>query len=131
MKKLVLYVFFALVATLVNLLAQEATSIVTSHELEIFVCMSVGTVAGLLVKYVLDKKFIFKYSTESHQKDFKTFILYSLMGVVTTLVFWVTEYTFDVWFDTKKMRYVGAVVGLSIGYIVKYHLDKKFVFVGR
>ena len=25
-------------------------------------------------------------------------------------------------------KYAGAIIGLSIGYIVKYNLDKKFVF---
>jgi putative flippase GtrA len=53
------------------------------------------------------------------------------MGVVTTVLFWVTEYTFDLWFETKTMRYVGAVIGLGIGYLTKYYLDKKYVFVER
>jgi putative flippase GtrA len=26
------------------------------------------------------------------------------------------------------MRYTGAVIGLAIGYIIKYLLDKRFVF---
>lgn len=51
------------------------------------------------------------------------------MGLVTTLLFWITEYTFDLWFATKTMRYVGAVIGLSIGYVAKYQLDKKYVFI--
>jgi hypothetical protein len=26
------------------------------------------------------------------------------------------------------MRYVGALIGLGLGYWAKYHLDKRFVF---
>ncbi|MCW8336801.1 GtrA family protein, partial [Vibrio paucivorans] len=75
--------------------------------------------AGLIVKYVLDKKFIFQYTVETHSKDAITFFFYSAMGVVTTMIFWVTEYLFDAYFESKTMRYVGAVIGLSIGYITK------------
>ena len=32
-------------------------------------------------------------------------------------------------FRTEAMRYVGAVIGLSIGYVAKYRLDKRFVFI--
>ena len=50
------------------------------------------------------------------------------MGVVTTLIFWGFEFTFEYLFRTKFMRYLGAVIGLSIGYFIKYNLDRRFVF---
>ncbi|EQL89589.1 gtrA-like family protein [Vibrio parahaemolyticus V-223/04] len=81
------------------------------------------------MKYVLDKRYIFNFEVKSHSQDFKTFVMYSAMGVITTLVFWASEWMFDYWFETKQMRYIGAILGLSIGYITKYYLDKKFVFV--
>ena len=28
-------------------------------------------------------------------------------------------------------KYIGAVIGLSIGYIIKYFLDKRFVFIHK
>ena len=31
-------------------------------------------------------------------------------------------------FETKEMRYLGGVIGLAIGYLTKYHLDKRYVF---
>lgn len=62
--------------------------------------------------------------------DGKKFILYSSMGVVTTLIFWGTELGFEFIFATKFMRYIGGIIGLTIGYTVKYHLDKRFVFMG-
>lgn len=126
-----LYVAFAIVATIVNLFTQEITSTLFQYEYEIIISMFTGTLAGLVVKYLLDKKFIFKFETKNQKQDVTTFFFYSLMGVVTTVLFWVTEYTFDLWFETKTMRYVGAVIGLSIGYLTKYYLDKKYVFVER
>jgi putative flippase GtrA len=131
MTKTLLYVAFAVIATCVNLIIQEITSYIVHSHYEIMISMFTGTLAGLLVKYLLDKKFIFIYEADSQKQDLMTFLLYSLMGVVTTLIFWITEYTFDMWFQTKTMRYVGAVIGLSIGYITKYYLDKKYVFVAR
>lgn len=131
MTKSMLYVVFAIVATIVNLFTQEIASTLFQYEYEIIVSMFTGTLAGLVVKYLLDKKFIFKFETKSQKQDVTTFFFYSLMGVVTTVLFGVTEYTFDLWFETKTMRYVGAVIGLSIGYVTKYYLDKKYVFIER
>ncbi|HMU91334.1 MAG TPA: GtrA family protein, partial [Pseudomonadales bacterium] len=31
-------------------------------------------------------------------------------------------------FATKEMRYLGGIIGLAIGYLAKYHLDKRYVF---
>lgn len=129
MIKIGLYVTFALLATLINLLAQEVTSFFFHNQYQLTISMFVGTLAGLIVKYLLDKKYIFNYTTSNQKKDLTTFFFYGLMGIVTTLLFWVTEYAFDMWFDTKMMRYVGAIIGLSIGYVTKYNLDKKYVFV--
>jgi len=50
------------------------------------------------------------------------------MGLATTLIFWGFEFSFHYFFETKEMRYLGGVIGLAIGYLTKYHLDKRFVF---
>jgi putative flippase GtrA len=84
-----------------------------------------GTLSGLLLKYFLDKKYIFFYETSSKKDDGKKFFLYSLMGVFTTLIFWAFELGFEFLWQKK---YLGAVIGLLIGYIVKYQLDKRYVF---
>jgi putative flippase GtrA len=62
------------------------------------------------------------------KEDSQKFILYSIMGVFTTLIFWGFEIGFDYIFDSEIAKYIGAIIGLSIGYITKYFLDKKFVF---
>jgi putative flippase GtrA len=60
--------------------------------------------------------------------DTQTFALYTIMGLLTTVVFWGFEWGFHWAFETKEMRYLGGVIGLAIGYLIKYHLDKRFVF---
>ena len=50
------------------------------------------------------------------------------MGISTTIVFWTTESMFWLIWKTEMMREFGAIIGLSIGYILKYRLDRKYVF---
>jgi len=90
--------------------------------------MAIGTLNGLILKYFLDKRFIFNYQTNSKTEDAEKFFLYSLMGIVTTLIFWVVEISFDYFFKHPAAKYYGAVLGLTLGYIIKYQLDKRFVF---
>lgn len=129
MKILVLYIIFACLATFANLLAQEISYQLYHGIYRLAHSMFWGTLVGLVIKYALDKKYIFNFKVDSHAQDAKIFILYSVMGVLTTLIFWLAEWAFYHWFETKEMRYLGAVLGLSIGYMTKYYLDKKFVFV--
>jgi GtrA-like protein. len=125
-----LYVFFAALSTLANIASQwAAASLAAGLRHEIYLSMAVGTVVGLVVKYVLDKRWIFRYATRDSLHDAKTFVLYTAMGGLTTLIFWGTELAFDAFFNDDYMRYLGAVIGLSIGYLLKYYLDKRFVFV--
>ena len=53
------------------------------------------------------------------------------MGVVTTFVFWGFELGFNYVFDFEFAKYLGAIIGLAIGYITKYFLDKKYVFTNK
>ena len=45
-------------------------------------------------------------------------------------IFWGLEFGFNWVFHTKEMRYLGGIIGLAIGYLIKYQLDKRFVFRG-
>ena len=76
----------------------------------------------------MNKQFIFSYQPQSSIDDAQTFFAYSLTGIGTTLLFWMTEIGFELIYGTKTARYVGAVIGLTIGYVVKYQLDKRYVF---
>ncbi len=122
------YVLFAIISTIVNLGFQYISFTVYSGFLALYIAMFNGTLAGLILKYILDKKYIFFHTPKSKKDDGKKFMLYSLMGVFTTFIFWGFEIGFDYAFEDGNAKYLGAVVGLSIGYVVKYFLDKKFVF---
>jgi putative flippase GtrA len=91
--------------------------------------LSAGTVTGLIAKFLLDKHWIFydraPRSVAAHGRQFG---LYTGMGVLTTAVFWGTEYLFHWLGDTDAWRLGGGALGLAIGYVLKYQLDRRFVF---
>jgi putative flippase GtrA len=122
------YALFAVLSVGVNLSFQYATFSFYRGFLAIYVAMFVGTIAGLICKYILDKKYIFFHKPENIEDDMRSFVLYSLVGAALTLVFWVFEVAFDAIFDGELAKYVGAVIGLTIGYTLKYFLDRKYVF---
>lgn len=123
------YAIFAIIAMAVNIVSQDLSLSAYGGDYAVLLSVMVGTLTGLVAKYYLDKRYIFRYVTKSAVHDGKTFFLYTLMGVVTTAIFWGFEFSFDHWFGTKSMRYAGGLLGLAIGYYIKYQLDKRFVFV--
>lgn len=122
------YSLFAVLATLLNLTTQEVVVRTYDGAFTIYLAMAFGTLAGLVSKYLLDKNYIFQFITTSHREDLGKFTLYGLTGIATTAIFWGFELGFDAFIGGKTARYIGAVIGLSIGYGVKYRLDKRYVF---
>lgn len=122
------YSAFALIATFANLSSQELFVRAYAGPLNIYAAILIGTLVGLLTKYRLDKQFIFSFQPPTPLDDAKLFLAYSLSGAGTTLIFWATEIGFDYAYNSKIARYLGAVIGLGIGYVVKYQLDKRYVF---
>ncbi|MCP1575843.1 putative flippase GtrA [Herbaspirillum rubrisubalbicans] len=90
--------------------------------------IAAGTAIGLVIKYVLDKRYIFCFRARSMAHDTQTFFLYTFMGLVTTAIFWGVEFGFEYMFETKEMRYLGGIIGLAMGYLMKYRLDRRYVF---
>lgn len=123
------YVVFAAIATVANIGTQDAAGRLYAGPYTLYAAMAAGTLAGLVVKYILDKRWIFAYRTRGLAHEGWKFIVYTAMGLVTTLIFWGTELAFDAAFGTRGMRYAGAVLGLAVGYWTKYRLDKRFVFI--
>jgi putative flippase GtrA len=124
------YAGFAVVATLANLGAQRlvlAGADPVGMQRLVF-AMAVGTAMGLVVKYLLDKRWIFYDATTGARAQGAQFALYSVMGLVTTAIFWVTETAFWMVWGTDAAREIGAVLGLSLGYVTKYLLDRRYVF---
>lgn len=122
------YALIAILATAVNIACQAAVVALYQGPAYLQLSVLVGTAAGLPVKYVLEKKCIFSFTADNLAHDTRLFLLYSFLGIFTTALFWGIEYLFHIWFGTDTMRYVGAGVGLSLGYIIKYQLDKRWVF---
>ena len=122
------YAILALIATAANIGAQDLVIRTYSGAFDILVSIVVGTGVGLVVKYILDKRYIFRFRARSVAHDSKTFALYTVMGLATTVIFWGFEFGFHHILETKEMRYLGGVIGLAIGYLTKYHLDKRYVF---
>lgn len=119
---------FALIATVVNIGMQIIVSTNYTGVLEIYISIIAGTSGGLIVKYILDKRYIFHFSVRDVAHDAKTFSYYIIMGLATTAIFWSLEFSFHHIFQTKEMRYLGGIIGLAIGYLTKYQLDKRYVF---
>lgn len=125
----VLYTIFAAFSTAINIGAQMLSIWVYTGSYAVEVSILIGTAAGLPLRYFLEKRYIFAFKSNNIVHDGQLFVLYSFMGVFTTAIFWGVEYAFHIIFATSTMRYVGGVIGLAIGFYVKYQLDKKFVFV--
>jgi putative flippase GtrA len=122
------YILFAVIATFANLGVQRLILVGIINSFSFIIAICAGTVVGLGVKYFLDKRWIFYDHSEGFKSHGLKFSLYSLNGVFTTAVFWLSEFSFWYIWQTHFMREVGAIIGLSIGYITKYQLDRRFVF---
>jgi putative flippase GtrA len=126
-----LYSVFALAATAANLATQALVIWLYAGAYAIELSVLAGTAVGLPIKYVLEKRHIFEFESENLKHDGKLFFIYSLLGVFTTALFWGVEFAFQWAFGTDLMRYLGGAIGLTLGYVIKYHLDKRFVFVNK
>jgi putative flippase GtrA len=125
----VLYTLFAVLSTAINIGSQMLSIWIYKGPLSVEVSILVGTGMGLPLRYYLEKRYIFNFTSKNLVHDGKLVVLYIAMGFITTLVFWGTEYAFYLIYETDFMRYLGGIVGLSVGFYAKYRLDKKYVFV--
>jgi putative flippase GtrA len=122
------YTLFAVMATLANLATQRLILLADHSALSLMLAIAVGTLVGLVVKYLLDKRWIFFDVGTGLTHHGRKFTLYTVMGVVTTAIFWGTETAFWLTWRTDAMREIGAVLGLMAGYTIKYQLDRHYVF---
>ncbi len=122
------YTAFAVLATLANLATQRLVLAWVGSGRGFVIAVLAGTLAGLVLKYLLDKRWIFADTSTGARTHGRKFTLYTVMGVLTTAIFWGTETAFWLIWQTDAMRETGAVLGLTIGYVIKYQLDRRFVF---
>lgn len=122
------YAAFAVIATIANLGIQRLVLTQGRDGITFALAVGAGTLVGLIIKYILDKRWIFFDLDTGVKAHGQKFSLYTAMGLITTAIFWSTETVFWLIWRVDIMREFGAVIGLSIGYVVKYNLDRRFVF---
>lgn len=128
----VLYVLFALLSTAVNLGTQQIAVMALTGRVGPVLPASLlaGTAAGFVAKYLLDKNFIFLDRSADGREEARKVVLYGFFSVFTTLLFWGTEIGFFRLFGSVEAKYAGAVLGLGLGYALKFLLDRRFTFTG-
>jgi putative flippase GtrA len=124
---LIRYVAFAIVAGLTNIAAQEV--FVRAMPLApIMASILSGTILGFIVKYLLEKRWVFLDEYGGHVAEARKIGLYGILGTATTALFWVAELGFWYSLHTAEAKYIGAAIGLALGNWIKYHLSKRYVF---
>ena len=127
-KLILLYGAFAIFAIAANLGVQRCILYVSKGVEGYIAAVICGTGVGLWLKYLLDRRWIFRVPASGVAQHRRDFTLYTAMGIITTLIFWTSETVFWIVWKTDLMRELGAILGLIVGYTVKYNLDKRFVF---
>ena len=123
------YTGFAVLAVLANLGMQRLVLVFGEGAGHFLAAMAAGTAVGLVVKYLLDKRWIFDDRSTGLRANGRRFSLYALTGLATTALFWATETAFWLYWQSHDARELGALLGLGLGYALKYRLDRRFVFV--
>ena len=127
---LVRYTTFVVLAMVLNLATQRGVLWLLDGPVALVVAIAMGTTVGLIVKYLLDKRWVFADVSTGLATHTKKFGLYTLFGGFTTAIFWGSEVGFWIIYRTDIMREIGAIIGLTTGYVLKYQLDKWYVFRG-
>lgn len=123
-----LYSLFSALSILINLCCQMLSISLYKGAYSIEISIAAGIIFGFPVRYILEKHYIFKFQSKNIQHDGMLFLLYSILSIFTTTIFLTIEYGFHLIFSNDMLRYLGGAIGLVLGCIVKYHLDKKYVF---
>ena len=138
----IFYVIFAVFSILLNCFTQiifqfvfdRANFTILSQaifgEITIGFCLKMltATIVGFVFKFIVDKFIVFEQNSDSLSKSIKQVILYGSFAVVTTAIFWATEMFFKMAFKTQTAEIIGAVIGLTVGYTIKFIFDKNVVF---
>lgn len=128
MNQLGIYVICIIVSSVFNYIAQEGWYYFWP---QVVIAMFFGTGVGLVVKYLLVKKYAFAFKPQNRQHEAKIFFIYGVLGAVVTFLFWGIELVFHYWVPIPAARQIGTVVGLVICSYVKFIMDRDYVFVQK
>jgi putative flippase GtrA len=121
------YVLFAVIAGAMNLGAQAIVFAIAPVQ-PLALSILAGTGVGFVVKYLLDKRWIFFDDYHGPAREARKVFLYGSFSVAMTLLFWAFEVGFLAIWGTNSAKYAGAIIGLAIGNFLKYQLDRTFTF---
>ncbi len=85
-----------------------------------------GVVVSYIVKFILDKYIVFEKKSTDLKQTSKEFIKYFLFAILTTVINIGGQYLLYKVFLWDYL--IAAIIPLAIGYIVKFLLDRKYVF---
>ena len=123
------YALFCAIGASINLGTQWVCTRLLAAPL--LLSMAVGTAAGLIPKYILDRNYIFDGRGAGVREDARRFFIYSCLGVVTTLAFWLIEWLATLVSSHPSAQFMGGAAGLVLTYYAKYLMDRRWVFNSR
>ena len=147
-KQMILYFIFAACMIVLNYIIQKINELViapfvcgTLGSIEFFQIMYcstsiinmpelIGSIAAVgityIIKFFLDKYIVFKKSNLKLKETSQEFLKYFGFAILTTIENVGIQFLLTNFFYTPLE--VSFIVALSIGYITKFFLDKKYVF---
>jgi len=82
-----------------------------------------------IVKFFLDKFIVFEMKSMEIKETSQQFIKYFLFAIITTIENVSIQFIFTNFIGTPLE--ISFIIALSIGYLTKFFLDKKYVFIEK
>jgi putative flippase GtrA len=133
MKKLPLYLLFAAIAigvnyAVLNLSDKVLQPILPYDKWRLLLSQVLAIGSGFVVKYILDKFYVFKDAIATKKEEYQKALLYGMMSIITTALYMSISWGFYFLVSPSSAKTTGALIGLLTGYTLKFFLDKKYVF---
>lgn len=122
------YAAFALFSTAVNWAMQLAILRTIPGRFSIYAALFVGTGAGFVVKYLLDKNYIFQHASANRTQEAWVLALYLGTSIVMTAFYLVSQAVIFFVYGEGVVYYASGTAVLLLGYAIKFALDGRFVF---
>tara|TARA_B100000989_G_scaffold299003_1_gene291845 strand:- start:5206 stop:5595 length:390 start_codon:yes stop_codon:yes gene_type:complete len=123
------YILVSLISIIANIALQILFLEVYTKMYRVELSIIIATALTMPARYVLERKFIF--SRIRYSSDTKSFLVYTFSACIATVIFIVTEYVFHLVFANDALRYLGGMIGLSLGFYFKFWFDTLKVYEGK
>jgi putative flippase GtrA len=88
---------------------------------------AIAVVITFIIKFILDKIIVFQKKDTNFQQTRKEFVIYFIFAILTTIINIGIQFILRL-FTPESWITIRIIIALSIGYIVKFLLDRKYVF---